>query len=65
MDCSPPGSSVLGIFQARYWNEPSFPSPGDLPHPAIKPRSFALQADSLPSEPPRKPYIQGNFIKLT
>jgi len=35
----------------------SFPSPGDTPHPGIKPRSPALQADSLPSEPPEKPYI--------
>ena len=25
-----------------------FPSPGDFPHPGIKPRSPALQADSLP-----------------
>ena len=25
-----------------------FPSPGDLPNPGIKPRSPALQADSLP-----------------
>ena len=31
------------------------PSPGDLPDPGIKPRSPALQADSLPSEPPGKP----------
>ena len=28
-----------------------FPSPGDLPHPGIEPRSPALQADTLPSEP--------------
>ena len=28
------------------------PSPGDLPNPGIKPRSPALQADSLPYEPP-------------
>ena len=28
-----------------------FPSPGDLSDPGIKPRSLALQADSLPSEP--------------
>ena len=27
------------------------PSPGDLPNPGLKPRSPALQADSLPSEP--------------
>ena len=29
-----------------------FPSPGDLPHPGIEPRSPALQADSSPPEPP-------------
>ena len=36
----------------------SFPSPGDLPNPGIKPRSPTLQADSLPSEPPGKPQSQ-------
>ena len=30
-------------------------SPGDLPNPGIEPRSPALQADSLPAEPPGKP----------
>ena len=30
------------------------PSPGDLPNPGIKSKSPALQADSLPSEPPGK-----------
>jgi len=34
-----------------------FPSPEDLPDPGIKPGSTALQADSLPSEPPGKPII--------
>ena len=33
-----------------------FLSPGDLPDPGNKPGSPALQADSLPSEPPRKSY---------
>ena len=33
-----------------------FPPSGDLPNPGIKPRSPALQADSLPSEPPGKPW---------
>ena len=37
----------------------SFPSPGDLPNPGIKPRSPALQADSLPAEPPGKPKNSG------
>ena len=32
------------------WSEQPFPSPGDLPHPVIKPGSPALQADSLLSE---------------
>ena len=32
-----------------------FSSPGDLPNPWIEPGYTALQADSLPSEPPRKP----------
>ena len=29
-----------------------FPSPGDLPDPGIEPRSPALQAEALTSEPP-------------
>ena len=56
MDCSPPGASVHGIFQEEYWSGLLFPSPGDLPNPGIKPGSPALQADSLLSEPPEKPY---------
>ena len=31
-----------------------FPPPGDHPNPGIEPRSPALQADSLPAEPPGK-----------
>ena len=30
------------------------PFSGDLPDPGIEPRSPALQADSVPSEPPGK-----------
>ena len=55
MDYSPSGSSVHGVLQARYRSGLPFPSPGDLPNPRIKPGSPALQADSLPSEPPGKP----------
>ena len=54
MDCSLPGSSTHGIFQAKYWSGLPFPSPGDLPHPGIEPGSPALRADALPSEPPGK-----------
>ena len=40
-----------------YWNGLPFLSPGDLSDPGIKPGSPALQADTLPSEPPGKPNI--------
>ena len=50
MDSGPPGFSVHGIFQAKYWSGLPFLSLGDLPDPGIKPRSPALQADFLPSE---------------
>ena len=35
----------------EYWNGLPFPSPGDLPDPGIEPRSPALRADTLLSEP--------------
>ena len=47
IDCSPPGSSVHGIFQERYWSELPCPPPGGLPDPGIEPASPALQVDSL------------------
>ena len=50
MDCTLPGSSVHGILQARILEWVAFPSSGDLLNPGIKPRSSALQADSLPTE---------------
>ena len=55
MDGSPPGSSVHGILQVRILDWVAGPPPGDLPNSGIKPRSSALKADSLPSEPPGKP----------
>jgi len=39
------------------WSELTFPSPRDLPDLGIKPRSLALQEDSLPSELPGKPTL--------
>ena len=54
MDCI-----VHGILQARILEWVAFPSPGDLPHPGIEPRSPTLQADSLPAEPPGKPKNTG------
>ena len=57
-DCSLPGSLSMGFSRQKYWSRLPFPSPGDLPHPGIEPRSPALQADALPSEPPGKPALE-------
>ena len=40
MDCSPLGSSVHGISQARILGGLPFPSPGNLPDPEIEPKSL-------------------------
>ena len=54
VDCSPSGSSVHGILQARRLEWLPLPSPGDLPDPGIEPGSRALLAVSLSSETPGK-----------
>ena len=46
MYCSPPGSSVNGISQARILEWIAISSPGALPDPRIEPMHW--QADSLP-----------------
>ena len=55
MDCSLPGSFVRGILQARILGWVAISFSRRFPNPGIEPRSPALQADSLPSEPPGKP----------
>ena len=44
MDCSPPGSPVHGISQARILEWVAIPSPRDLPDPGIKPKSLVSPA---------------------
>ena len=44
-----------GFSRQECWSGLPCRPPGDLSNLGIKPRSPALQADSLPSEPPRKP----------
>ena len=41
-----------GFSRQEYWSGLPFPSPGGLLDPGIEPRSPALQADALTSEPP-------------
>ena len=46
----------MGFPRQEYCNGLPFPSPGDLPHLGIEPRSPALRADALTSESPGKPH---------
>ena len=48
----------------EHWSGWPFPSPGDLPNPGLKPRSPALQVDSLPAEPQSEKVIQIRIGKL-
>ena len=45
----------MEFSRPEYWSGWPFPSPRYLANPGIKPRSPALQADSLPAEPEGKP----------
>ena len=60
MDCSPPGSSDHGESPGKNTGMPCHALlQGNLPNPGIEPRSPALQADSLPAEPPKQPKNTG------
>ena len=47
----------MRFSRQEYWSGLPFLSPGDLPDPGIKPGSPVLQADSLLSKPPGKPWV--------
>ena len=60
MNCSPPGSSVHGISQARILEWVAFPPTGDLPDPGIEAVLFvshALAGRFLNMEPSGKPRL--------
>ena len=53
----------MEFSRQEYWSGFPFPSPGDLPNPGIKPGFPALQANSLPSEPPpESPALEDRFL---
>ena len=54
----------MGFSRQEYWSGLPFPSAGDLPQSGIKPRSPALQKDSLPSEPLGKALYIHSFLSL-
>ena len=54
----------IGFSRQEYWSGLPFLSPGDRPDSGIKPRSPALQADSLPSEPLSIWYLEFFLLEL-
>ena len=62
-DCSPPGFSIHGVFQARIlaWVTISFSRGSSTPRDRTQ--SPSLQADALPSEPQRKSYMLHGEVK--
>ena len=46
----------MEFSRQEYWSGLPFPSPGDLPNQGTEPMSPTLQADTLPREPPGKPF---------
>ena len=71
MDCSPPASTVREIFQAKYWSELPFPTPGNLPDSGTAPTSFespALADGFCTTVPPGKPRMNNgaaHFLENT
>ena len=58
MECSPPGSLLMGLSRQEYWSGLSFPPPGNLPDPGIEPASPvspALAGGFFNGRLPRKP----------
>ena len=52
------GPLFMGFSRQEYWNELPCPPPRDLPNLGMEPVSPALQAVSLPLEPPGKPSME-------
>ena len=59
--CDPMSYIVHAVLRPEHWSGNLFSSPGDPPNPEIESRSPALQADSVPAEPPGKPNVMMTF----
>ena len=61
LDCSLPGSSVLGTFQQEYWSGLPFPPPDDFLDHGMEPVSFVsptLQVNSFSLSHLRSAYMK-------
>ena len=57
VDCSLPGSSVVGFLRQEYWSGLPFPSPRDLPDSWTESMSPTLADRLLTTEPLEKPLV--------
>ena len=51
----------MGFPKQEYWSGLTFPSPGDLPNPGIKPTSPALEGGFFITVPPGKPLMFSTY----
>ena len=56
-------SLSMGFPRQEYWNGLSFPFPGALPDPGIKPASPAWAGGFFTAQPPGKPWCCGCWLK--
>ena len=63
MDCSPPGSAVLGISQAGILEWVDISSSRGSSQPGIEPASPALAGEFFTTEPPGKPLSKIYMMK--
>ena len=54
----------MEFSRQEYWSGLPFLSPGDIPELGIEPGFSALQAETLPSEPPGKWELAERFKKV-
>jgi len=54
----------MGFPRQEFWSGWPFPSPGDLPHPGIKPVSSILAGRFFTSEPPGKPKLEWGCVLI-
>ena len=57
-------SLSMGLSRQEYWSGLPCLSPEDLPDPGVEPRSPASQADSLPTGPPEKVFLNVCLIVI-
>ena len=65
IDCGPPALLSMGILQARKLEWVAISFSRGTSQPRDRTQSPSLQADSLQSEPPRKPFELCNYLQVT